>query len=181
MVAGQGTIGVELLHQMTALDAVFVAVGGGGLISGVGACLKTLLPDVDVVGCSPENSAVMMTSVEAGRVLDLPSLPTLSDGTAGGVEPGAVTFELCSKVVDRWVGVTESEISAAIRLFLAEHRMAVEGAAGVALAAFQKTAAEYSGKRVAIIICGGNIGRDKLQSVLSEGLTPGPAKPAPGR
>ena len=81
----------------------------------------------------------MMASVEAGRVLELPSLPTLSDGTAGGVEPGAVTFELCSTVVDRWVGVTESEISGAIRLFLAEHRMAVEGAAGVALAAFQKT------------------------------------------
>ena len=114
-------------------------------------------------------------------MLELPSLPTLSDGTAGGVEPGAVTFELCSTVVDRWVSVTESEISGAIRLFLAEHRMAVEGAAGVALAAFQKTAADYTGKRVAIIICGGNIGRDKLQSVLSEGLTPGPAKPAPGR
>ena len=92
-----------------------------------------------------------------------------------------MTFELCSTVVDRWVGVTESEISGAIRLFLAEHRMAVEGAAGVALAAFQKTAAEYSGKRVAIIICGGNIGRAKLQNVLSEGLTPGPVKPAPGR
>ena len=181
VVAGQGTIGVELLHQMKALDVVFVAVGGGGLISGIGACLKTSLPDVEVVGCSPKNSAVMMASVEAGRVLELPSLPTLSDGTAGGVEPGAVTFELCSTVGDRWVSVTESEISGAIRLFLAEHRMAVEGAAGVALAAFQKTAADYTGKRVAIIICGGNIGRDKLQSVLSEGLTPGPAKPAPGR
>ena len=181
VVAGQGTIGVELLHQMTALDAVFVAVGGGGLISGIGAYLKTSLPGVEIVGCSPENSAVMMASVEAGRVLELPSLPTLSDGTAGGIEPGALTFELCSTVVDRWIDVTESEISSAIRLFLVEHRMAVEGAAGVALAAFQKTAADYSGKRVAIIICGGNIGRDKLQSVLSEGLTPGPAKPAPGR
>jgi threonine dehydratase len=181
VVAGQGTIGVELLHQMTSLDAVFVAVGGGGLISGIGACLKTALPGIEVVGCSPQNSAVMMASVEAGHVLDMPSLPTLSDGTAGGVEPGAVTFELCSTIVDRWVSVTESEISGAIRLFLAEHRMAVEGAAGVALAAFQKTSTDYAGKFVAIIICGGNIGRDKLQSVLSESLTPGPAKPAPGR
>ena len=152
-----------------------------GLISGIGAYLKTSLPDVEVVGCSPENSAVMMASVEAGSVLELPILPTLSDGTAGGIEPGALTFELCSTVVDRWIDVTESEISSAIRLFLVEHRMVVEGAAGVALAAFQKTAADYTGKRVAIIICGGNIGRDKLQSVLSEGLTPGPAKPAPAR
>ena len=181
VVAGQGTIGLELLRQLTALDAVFVAVGGGGLISGIGAYLKTSLPDVEVVGCSPKHSAVMMASVEAGRVLELPSLPTLSDGTAGGVEPGAVTFELCNTVVDRWVDVTEYEISSAIRLFLTEHRMAVEGAAGVALAAFRKTATDYAGKRVAIIICGGNIGRDKLQSVLAGGLTPEPVKPAPGR
>ena len=123
--------------------------------SGIGTYLKTSLPGVEVVGCSPENSAVMMASVEAGRVLELPSLPTLSDGTAGGIEPGALTFELCSTVVDRWIDVTESEISSAIRLFLVEHRMAVEGAAGVALAAFKKTAADYRGKRVAIIICGG--------------------------
>jgi len=180
-VAGQGTIGIELLHQMPELDAVFIAVGGGGLVSGIGTYLKTSLPDVEVVGCSPKNSAVMMASVEAGRVLELPSPPTLSDGTTGGIEPDAVTFELCSKVVDRWIDVTESEISSAIRLFLTEHRMVVEGAAGVALAAFQKTASDYAGKHVAILICGGNIGLDKLQSVLSEGLTPGPAKPAPGR
>ena len=181
VVAGQGTISVELLRQLTTLDAVFVAVGGGGLISGIGTYLKTSLPDIEIIGCSPKNSAVMMASVDAGRVIELPSLPTLSDGTAGGVEPGAITFELCNTVVDRWVDVTESEISSAIRSFLFEHRMAVEGAAGVALAAFHKTAADYTGKRVVIIICGGNIGQDKLQSVLAEGLTPGPAKPAPGR
>ena len=167
VVAGQGTIAVELERQMGDLDAVFVAVGGGGLISGIATYLKATHPDVQIVGCTPENSAVMMRSVQAGRILQLPSGATLSDGTAGGVEDGAITFELCTSFVDHWVAVSETEIANAITFFLSEHRMAIEGAAGVAIAAYRKTSRRYAGKRVAIIVCGGNIELEKLQSILA--------------
>jgi threonine dehydratase len=92
VVGGQGTIGVELLRQIDSIDTVYVSLGGGGLISGVAGYLKSVRPGIRIVGCSPENSQVMIQSVAAGRILDLPSLPTLSDGTAGGIEPGAITF-----------------------------------------------------------------------------------------
>jgi len=109
----------------------------------------------------------MMRSVQAGRILQLPSGATLSDGTAGGVEDGAITFELCTSFVDHWVAVSETEIANAITFFLSEHRMAIEGAAGVAIAAYRKTSRRYAGKRVAIIVCGGNIELEKLQSILA--------------
>ena len=95
IIAGQGTIGVELVWQLETIDAVFVSVGGGGLISGVAGYLKSRLPQVQIIGCSPQNSQVIIQSVKAGEILDLPSLPTLSDGTAGGVEAGSITFPLC--------------------------------------------------------------------------------------
>ena len=95
VVAGQGVCGVEIARQLSHVDAVFIAVGGGGLIGGVGAFLKSVNPDVEIVSCQPEASAVMTESVKAGEILDLPSHPTLSDGTAGGIEAGAITFELC--------------------------------------------------------------------------------------
>ena len=167
VVAGQGTIAVELERQIDDLDAVFVAVGGGGLISGIATYLKATRPEVQIVGCAAENSAVMMRSVQAGRILDLPSSATLSDGTAGGVEDGAVTFELCTSFVDHWVDVSENEIADAMTFFLSEHRMAIEGAAGVAIAAYRKSCQRYAGKRVAIIVCGGNIELEKLQKVLA--------------
>ena len=109
IVGGQGTIGLELDRQLDRIDAVFVSLGGGGLISGIAAYLKSRHPGVKIVGCSPENSQVMIQSVRAGKILDLPSKPTLSDGTAGGVEPGAITFELCRQLVKEYVTVSEAE------------------------------------------------------------------------
>ena len=143
VVAGQATCGVEIANQLDAPpDAVFVAVGGGGLIAGVGGYLKSRFPEVEIVGCQPAASAVMKASVEAGEIVDLPSEPTLSDGTAGGIEAGAVTFELCRKFVDRFVTVEEDQIAAAMQRFIdAEHQL-LEGAAGVALAAFEQARVE---------------------------------------
>jgi threonine dehydratase len=167
VVAGQGTIGLELAQQLPELDAVFVAVGGGGLISGIAGYLKAHAnKPVTVIGCQPENSAVMSASVAAGQILDMPSLPTLSDGTAGGIEPGAVTFELCRALVDQYVLVSEAEIGAAVRLAIETHHQLIEGAAGVAVAAFLKTAEQWHGKRVAIVLCGANISLEALRAVL---------------
>ncbi|HEU5219752.1 MAG TPA: pyridoxal-phosphate dependent enzyme, partial [Gemmatimonadales bacterium] len=158
VVAGQGTVGAELTRQLPGVDAVFIALGGGGLLSGVAACLKSVWPGTAVIGCSPENSAVMIESLMAGRIVDIPSKPTLSDGTAGGVEQGAITFEWCRALGDAYVTVSEDEIRQAMRTVLETHHLAVEGAAGVALAAFQRQAGAWRGKTVVVILCGGNVG-----------------------
>lgn len=166
VIAGQGTCGVEIARQLTPVDAVFIAVGGGGLMSGVAVFLKSVNPSLEVVSCQPAASAVMTESVKAGKILDLPSDPTLSDGTAGGIEAEAMTFDICRDVVDRYVVVDEDEIAAAMRAFIDSHHMLLEGAAGVAIAGFQQIADEYQGKNVVIIVCGGNISRETLKTVI---------------
>jgi len=166
VIAGQGTIGLELDRQCPALDAVFIAVGGGGLISGIAAALRARRPGVRVIGCWPEHSPALHASLQAGRIVDVPEQPTLSDATAGGMEPGAITFELARELVDESVLVSEDEIADALRLVVAEHHLVVEGAAAVAVAAYRKTAARHAGKSVAIVLCGGNIAYPTLKSVL---------------
>jgi threonine dehydratase len=166
VIGGQGTIAVELMHQLEELDAVFISIGGGGLISGISSYLKSIRPEINIIGCSPENSKVMMESVKAGKILELPSLPTISDGTAGGLDPGTITFELCSDLVDDYFAVTEEEIKESMRLFMKSHHMMIEGAAGVALAPLFKCGDLYKGKKVVVIICGANISAENLKSVL---------------
>jgi threonine dehydratase len=165
VVAGQGTIALELTSQIRSMDAVYVAVGGGGLISGIGAYLAAVSPKTQVVGCWPENSRVLYESLNAGRIIEFAEMPTLSESTAGGVEPGSITFELCQKVVRRHVLVSESEILDAMRWGRA-HSWTFEGAAGVALAAFFKDSRASEGKAVAIICCGGNLS-PKVEAALA--------------
>ena len=166
VVAGQGTAGFEIARQLESVDAVIASVGGGGLISGIAGYLKSVHPNVRVIGASPENSKVMIESVRAGKILDLPSSPTLSDGTAGGVEAGSITFELCRDLVDEFVTIPEEEIAASLREFLQVHHLLIEGAAAVALAAHARVAARFAGRNVVVVICGANIGLDTLRSVL---------------
>jgi len=166
VVAGQGSIGVELAKQLPKVDAVFIAVGGGGLISGIGSFLKSVNTEVRIVSCQPAASAVMTESVKAGEILDLPSDPTLSDGTAGGIEAGAITFDICQDIIDQYVVVTEEQIAHAMREFIDSHHMLLEGAAGVAIAGFLEVASDFEGKNVVIVICGGNISRDTLKKVI---------------
>ncbi len=166
IIAGQGTIGVELVWQLETIDAVFVSVGGGGLISGVAGYLKSRLPQVQIIGCSPQNSQVMIQSVKAGEILDLPSLPTLSDGTAGGVEAGSITFPLCRQWVDSYITVSEEAISSSLRQFMSDQHMLIEGSAAVAIAAFEQVQAAYLGKHVVILLCGANIGLATLKEIL---------------
>lgn len=166
VIGGQGTIAMELIDQLPDLDAVFVAVGGGGLIGGIAAYLKVVKPDVRIYGCSPENSQVMAQSVAAGELLDLPSLPTLSDGTAGGVETGSITFPLCRDFVDDYISVSEAEIATSLREFLGAQHMLIEGSAAVPIAAFLKVADQLEGKRIAIVLCGANISLETLKEIL---------------
>ena len=169
VIAGQGTVGVEIARQLEAPDAVVVAVGGGGLIAGIATYLRAAHPGIRMLGCSPRNSAVMFESLRRGAIVELPSLPTLSDGTAGGVEPGAITFPLCRHLVDDFELVEEPEVAAAMRLVLDRHHWAIEGAAGVAVAALLKQADRWRGKRVVVVICGGNVSLEVLRKVLGVG------------
>ena len=165
VIAGQGTIGLEILEALPDVDAVFVTVGGGGLIAGIAGVLKSLRPNVRVIACQPSNDAAMMHSIRAGQILEIEPQATISDGSAGGIEPGSITFEPCQTLVDEWIEVSESEIMIAMRDFIESQHQLLEGAAGVALAAFAKVAGAYKRQRVAIVICGAKIGLDTLQDV----------------
>ncbi len=163
VVAGQGSCGVEILEDLPDVEMAFIAVGGGGLIGGVGSVLKAHDPSIQVTGCQPAASPVMARSIEAGEILDMPSEPTLSDGTAGGIEAGAVTFPLNQAVVDRWVVVGEDQIASAMNLYMDREGGRIEGAAGVAIAGLQQV--PVSGRTVVVVICGGNISDETLAGV----------------
>jgi threonine dehydratase len=161
VVTGQATIAVEILRQLSRCgtsgpDAVFVAVGGGGLIGGIGLHLKSVSPVTEIVGCWPENSPVLYECLRAGEIIDVEEKPTLSVSTAGGMEADAVTLSIAQQVIDRKVLVTEAEILDASRRIYREEDQLIEGAAAVAVAAFLKSAGDYAGKTVVIVICGGN-------------------------
>lgn len=169
VIAGQGTVGVEILEQLAGekLDAVVVAVGGGGLVSGIAAVLKKHLPDVKVYGASPVRDAAMAVSIEAGEITLVDGQDTLSDGTAGSVEPGSITFDLCRQLVDDWILVSEDAISAALRMVIDTEHQLIEGSAAMAFAAARARRTELEGQRVAIVSCGGNISASTLAAALA--------------
>ena len=165
IVCGQGTMGLEIWEDLKGVDAVFISVGGGGLISGVGGYLKSMNESIQVYGVSPENSCVMYESLKAGKQLDLPSEPTLSDGTAGGVEFGSMTFEMCKEIIDDFSIVSEGEIAKGIQIGVEKHHQLIEGAAGTAIAGFMKQKDKFKDKTVVLVMCGGNISGAVLKSV----------------
>jgi len=156
IVAGQGTIAVELLRQIGSLDAVFIATGGGGLISGIGSYLRARSPQTEIVGCWPENSRVLYECIRAGQIIEYRESYTVSESTAGGVEPGSITFELARAAMHRSVLVSEDAILDGMK-WARERGWTIEGSAGVALAAFFQQAPRYADKTVAIVFCGGNL------------------------
>jgi len=166
IVAGQGTIGKELIEQVPDMDAVFVPVGGGGLISGIATYAKGIRPQTEIIGCQPKNSAVMYASIQAGKVLEIPSLPTLSDGTAGGMELDSITFPLCQALVDDYVVVTEDEIKSGLRFLLEKHYFLVEGAAALSVASLLQQKERFKGKTVVLILCGRKMGIETLREIL---------------
>ncbi|MEQ8424112.1 MAG: pyridoxal-phosphate dependent enzyme, partial [Cyclobacteriaceae bacterium] len=166
VIAGQGTIGVELHRQLPDLDAVLVSVGGGGLIAGIASYLKSVKPNIQVIGCLPANAPVMYECIKAGKIIDVAEQPTLSDGTAGGIDYDAITFDLCKELIDDYVLTTEDEILQAMKLVLKHHHQIIEGSAGVAVAAIQHMKKKFQGKKIAIIICGGNVSEEVLRKTV---------------
>ncbi len=166
VIGGQGTIAVEIERQLERFDAVFVPVGGGGLISGIAGYFKARSPSVRIVGCQPRASPVMYESLAAGRILDLPSERTLADGTAGGVDPDAITFAICQRDVDEMVLVSEEEITLAMRLAIEKHCMLIEGAAALSIASFRKMRSAYRGQTVVLVVSGKKVSLETLKTLL---------------
>jgi threonine dehydratase len=166
IIGGQGTIGIELARQIPGLECVLSPVGGGGLIAGIAGYLKTENSDIEIIGCQPEKSAVMYASIKAGRILDMESEPTISDGSAGGIEPGAITFPICQELVDDFILVTEEEIASALRLIIEKHYLLIEGAAALSVAAFIRQINRFQGKNIVLVLSGSKISLETLKKVL---------------
>jgi len=166
IIGGQATVGIELERQLAEIDAVFIPVGGGGLIAGVAGYLKANSDKVEIIGCQPVNSCVMYESVKAGRVVDIESKPTISDGTAGGIEEDSLTFHICRRYVDDFILVSEEEIKQAMRLIIEQHSLLVEGAAALSVACWLKAKDKFKNKTVVLIISGAKITLEKLKEVI---------------
>jgi threonine dehydratase len=167
VIGGQGTIGIELLEQLGDFDYTLITIGGGGLMSGVGTYLKRMNSGTKLVGCQPENSPEMTLSLKAGRIVKIDEVKkTLSDGSAGGIEEGAITFPICQSIVNDTILVSEQEIESAIRFVAYEHHKIIEGAAGVAVASLIKNKDMFNRSTVVIIICGANIDIGKFKTII---------------
>ena len=171
VIGGQGTIAVELRRQLERFDAVFVPVGGGGLIAGIAAHLAENLPGTRVVGCQPAACPIMIESIRAGRLLELPSEPSVSDATLGTLEPEAITFPLCRELVTEWSRVAEADLRRALRFVLEKESLMIEGAAALPVAALLAASSRWRDARVVLVLSGSHIAMPVLAAVAQEDVT----------
>ena len=170
VIAGQGTIGIEILDSLNELDAILVPVGGGGLISGISAYVKSVRPDIKIIGVESESCPSMKTSVEKGKLFSIPAKSSLADGIAVK-RVGEINLNMVQKYVDDMVTVTEDEIANAILLLLEIEKITVEGAGAVTLAALlNKKIPDQNNKRMLCLLSGGNIDVNILARIITRGL-----------
>ncbi len=169
VIAGQGSIGLEIIDQLPDVDAVVVPVGGGGLISGVGFALKSLNPDIKIYGVQSEGAASMKNSINDNKIETLSNVHTIADGIAVKT-PGDTTFEMCQKYVDDIVTVTDDEISTAILELIEREKIIAEGAGATSVAAAMFDKLPIKGKNVVCLVSGGNIDVTILSRVINRGL-----------
>ncbi len=169
VIAGQGTIGLEIIQQLPDVEAVYVPIGGGGLISGVSYAIKALKPDCKVIGVQALGAPSMYESRKKGEVIQLEKVATIADGIAVK-KPGDLTFEMCQKYVDEIVTVSEEEIATAILTLMEKQKTVAEGAGATALAAAMFDKANLKGKKSVCIVSGGNIDVNTLSRVITQGL-----------
>ncbi len=170
VIAGQGTIGLEVLEQMPDVEAVVVPIGGGGLISGVAFAIKTLRPEIKVYGVQSSGAPSMAASLQEGHIARLGEVSTIADGIAVK-EPGVNTFEMCNRYVDEVVTVSDDEIAAAILALIEQQKIVSEGAGAVSVAAVMYNKVPVKGKKVVCLVSGGNIDVNTLSRVITRGLS----------
>jgi threonine dehydratase len=166
VIAGAGTIGLEIVEQLPQVDIVLVPLGGGGLAGGVGLAVKAAAPRARVVGVEVEASTAFTAALASGRIVPISPRPTLADGLTGNLEPGSITFPLVQRVVDEVVVVTEQELRAAMRGLFSQEHLVAEGAGAAALAAVLAGRISMAGMRGAIVVSGSNVDGNVLQDVL---------------
>ncbi|MBO5879267.1 MAG: threonine ammonia-lyase [Clostridia bacterium] len=169
VIAGQGTIALEIIDQLPNIDAVIVPIGGGGLISGIAYTIKSIKPDVKVYGVQAAGAPSMYKSVKDGEIRELEKVSTIADGIAVK-KPGDLTYEICSKYVDEIVTVTDDEISAAILALMEQQKLVTEGAGAVSVAAAMFGKVDIKGKKTVCVLSGGNIDVTILSRVIKRGL-----------
>ena len=169
VIAGQGTIALEIAEQLPNVDAVIVPIGGGGLISGIAYTMKTLNPKIKIYGVEAKGAPCMKNALEKGGLEKLASVSTIADGIAVK-QPGDLTYELCEKYVDEIVTVTDDEISAAILALMEKQKLVAEGAGAVSVAAVMFNKIDLKGKKAVCVLSGGNIDVTILSRVISRGL-----------
>lgn len=167
VIAGQGTIALELIEQLAHIDNVFISMGGGGLISGIGSVFKTMSPATKIIGVSATASHALAASMRAGHIVETSHLDTLADGCAGGVCPDSITLPLALEVIDSVIHCSEAQIEDALRDLAWEEQMIVEGAAALAYAAFKANAAAFEGKSNVVLLCGANFDRTRISDIIS--------------
>lgn len=167
VIAGAGTIGLEIVETMPVFDVMVVPLGGGGLASGVGLAVKATAPHVTIVGVEVEASSPFTLSLEAGRITAITPRPSLADGLTGNLEPGTITFPLVKQVVNYVVTVSEDDLARAMKGLANEERLIVEGAGGAATAAIMVGKAPAPGQRVVAMVTGGNVDLPKWLFTIS--------------
>lgn len=169
VLCGQGTIGLEILEQLPDVKYIVVPIGGGGLIAGIALAVKSLKPDVKIIGVEPENAASMLASRKAGKIVTLDSANTMADGIAVK-KPGEITFDLVQKYVDEIVTVSEDEITNAILRLLEESKVSAEGAGASSVAAVLAEKYDFSDGKVCAVLSGGNININTIAQIINQGL-----------
>jgi threonine dehydratase len=157
VIAGAGTIGIEIVEAMPSFDVVVVPLGGGGLAAGVGLAINAAAPQATIVGVEVEASSPFTLSLEAGRITEITPRPSLADGLVGNLEPGSITFPLVKQVVDYVVTISEDELARAMKGLATEERLIVEGAGAAAVAAIMTGKASAPGQTVVALVTGGNV------------------------
>lgn len=167
VIAGQGTIGLEILEDMPNTNVVFVPIGGGGLISGISTALKSLKPTVKIIGVEPERASSMYQSIREGKITRLSDTTSIADGLATR-EPGVLTFEMAKRNVDEILLVSEAQIEKAVYTVMRECHLVVEPSAAAAVAALLEKSHLSAGENVVVVVSGGNVSLKALSAILAK-------------
>ncbi len=167
IIAGAGTTGLEILEQIEKVDSVIVPIGGGGLISGIATVVKTISKETEMIGVQSEASPEVYESWKAGHWVDAEESDSLAQGLMGGVEHDSITLDIIQKYLDRIVLVQEKSILEALSVLYEQEGLVIEGAGAASTAALLERVSEFKGKRVALVVSGGNISEEELMALLS--------------